>query len=192
MDRVAEGYVKLVLAMGAHDADYVDAYYGPSEWKTEAAAAKLGLDAIASRAATLLADLGRTAPGGDEMATLRRQYLERQLSALAARVRILKGERLTFDQESKALYDAVAPTYPETHFQILVARAALSRKSARDALRGTWGCDSACQARQSSNWLSRRAANDGVTSSCRLLNSSVEHVKNKCGAANRTRAGSGA
>ena len=62
MDRIAEGYVKLVLAMGAHDADYVDAYYGPSEWKTEAAAAKPGLDAIASRAATLLGELGRTPP----------------------------------------------------------------------------------------------------------------------------------
>ena len=50
MDRVAEGYVKLVLAMGAHDADYVDAYYGPSEWKTEAAAAKPGTrrDCLAS------------------------------------------------------------------------------------------------------------------------------------------------
>ena len=122
MDRVAEGYVKLVLAMGAHDADYVDAYYGPSEWKTEAAAAKPGLDAIASRAATLLGELGRTPPAGDEMVTLRRQYLERQLSALAARVRILKGERLTFDQESKALYDAVAPTYPDTHFQQILSK----------------------------------------------------------------------
>src|SRR6478736_4047767 len=124
MDRVAEGYVKLVLALGAHDADYVDAYYGPSEWKTEAAAAKPGLDAIASRAATLLGELGRTPPAGDEMVTLRRQYLERQLSALAARVRILKGERLTFDQESKALYDAVAPTYPDTHFQQILAKLA--------------------------------------------------------------------
>ena len=30
---------------------------------------------------------------------------------------MLKGERLTFDEESKALYDAVAPTHPEAHFQ---------------------------------------------------------------------------
>jgi hypothetical protein len=106
-----------VLAMGAHDPDYVDAYYGPPEWKTEAAATKLALDVISSRATTLLADLGRSTGAGDELASLRHQYLERQLSALAARVRMLQGERLTFDQESKALYDAVAPTYPEAHFQ---------------------------------------------------------------------------
>ena len=64
------------------------------------------------------------------MVTLRRQYLERQLSALAARVRILKGERLTFDEESKALYDAVAPTYPDSHFQQILDQAgeALSRQ----------------------------------------------------------------
>ena len=36
MNRIAEPYVKLVLAVGQHDADYVDAFYGPPEWRTEA------------------------------------------------------------------------------------------------------------------------------------------------------------
>ena len=36
MNTVAERYVKLVLAMGQHDPAYVDAYYGPPEWKAEA------------------------------------------------------------------------------------------------------------------------------------------------------------
>ncbi|MEP6783109.1 MAG: hypothetical protein ABI983_05530, partial [Acidobacteriota bacterium] len=40
---VAEQYVKLVLAVGQHDADYVDAFYGPAEWKTEAARQKIPL-----------------------------------------------------------------------------------------------------------------------------------------------------
>ena len=30
MNALAERYVKLVLALGQHDADYVDAYYGPA------------------------------------------------------------------------------------------------------------------------------------------------------------------
>ena len=30
---IAERYVKLVLAVGQHDVDYVDAFYGPAEWK---------------------------------------------------------------------------------------------------------------------------------------------------------------
>ena len=43
MNRIAEQYVKLVLALGQHDADYVDAYYGPPEWKKAAEASKEGL-----------------------------------------------------------------------------------------------------------------------------------------------------
>ena len=30
MNQVAESYVKLALAVGKHDGDYVDAYYGPA------------------------------------------------------------------------------------------------------------------------------------------------------------------
>src|SRR6186713_3592433 len=54
---VAEQYVKLVLAVGQHDADYVDAFYGPAEWRKEAEAQKLPLAEIASRAATLSRDM---------------------------------------------------------------------------------------------------------------------------------------
>ena len=36
MDEIAESLVKLVLAVGQHDADYVDAYFGPEEWRLEA------------------------------------------------------------------------------------------------------------------------------------------------------------
>jgi hypothetical protein len=51
------------------------------------------------------------------MERLRHHYLQRQLSAMVARIRMLTGERLSFDEESRALYDAVAPTLPESHFQ---------------------------------------------------------------------------
>src|SRR4029079_8029035 len=109
------------------DADYVDAYYGPPEWKKEAAATKIDLDSIGAKAKTLIADIERESkaapasksPDG-EMIQLRVHYLERQLSALSARVRLLKGERLSFDDESRALYDAVAPTFPDSHFQAIL------------------------------------------------------------------------
>jgi hypothetical protein len=122
MNALAEQYVKTVLALGQHDADYVDAYYGPPEWKKDVESTKLDLDAIAERAQKLRADLKKLTPAanGDEMATLRWQYLDRQLSSLEARVRMLKGEKRSFDDESKALYDAVAPTHPASHFQEIV------------------------------------------------------------------------
>jgi hypothetical protein len=117
MNALAERYVKTVLALGQHDKDYVDAYYGPPEWKRDADASKLGLDAIAAQGRAVRADLSKVPVGRDELDRLRHQYLDRQLASLDARIRMLKGEKLSFDEESKALYDAVAPTHPTSHYQ---------------------------------------------------------------------------
>ena len=119
MNAVAEQYARLALALGQHDADYVDAFYGSPEWKTQAEKEKKSLDAIGAEAAELSATLAKTpdaAASGDEMLKLQREYLQKQVSALAARVRMLKGEKIRFDDESRALYDAVAPTFPDSHF----------------------------------------------------------------------------
>jgi hypothetical protein len=116
---IAERYVKLVLALGQHDPDYVDAYYGPPEWRREAEAHKRPLDDIDADAQALHAMLARTPmpEAADELTQLRQQYLKRQLEALGARVAMLNGTKLDFDQESKALYDAVAPMHAEAEFQ---------------------------------------------------------------------------
>jgi hypothetical protein len=122
MAKIAREYVRLVLAMGPHDKDYVDAYYGPDDLKKEAEGAKLTLDAIGAGAKSLQAQIAAVPPAADELGQLRIQYLDKQLSALGSRVRMLKGEHLSFDEESKALYDAVAPTYSEAHFQEMLDR----------------------------------------------------------------------
>jgi hypothetical protein len=120
MDAIAERYVKAVLALGQHDADYVDAYYGPPEWKKESESAKVPLDELASRVRTLQSEVSAVPQPRAELEKLRVQYLARQLSAVAARIRMLQGEKLSFDDESRALYDAVAPTLPESHFQTIL------------------------------------------------------------------------
>jgi len=120
MNEIAESYVKLVLALGQHDTDYVDAYYGPAEWKQQAEKAKAPLADLAGRARSLLERVTKLPAPSAEMERLRHQYLERQLSAVNARIRMLQGQRMTFDEESKALYDAVAPTLPESHFQTIL------------------------------------------------------------------------
>jgi hypothetical protein len=122
MAKIAQEYVRLVLALGQHDKDYVDAYYGPDELKKGAERANLTLDAIGAGVTSLQAQVATLTPGADEIQRLRHQYLEKQLSAMGARVRMLKGARLSFDEESRALYDAVAPTYPEAHFQEVLDR----------------------------------------------------------------------
>src|SRR6266536_2671776 len=121
VNEMAEAYVKLVLAMGQHDSDYVDAYYGPPEWKKQSETKK-PLDAIALEATQLRDQLAKISMPADEMERLRCAYLTKQLSALQARVRILKGEHLKFDEESQALYDAVAPKFSDSHFQEILAK----------------------------------------------------------------------
>jgi hypothetical protein len=121
MNSIAESYVKLVLAVGQHDTDYVDAYYGPPEWRQEAEQRKRPLAEVRAEAESLISSLG-TPPTGDELLRLRHQYLTRQLQSLVSRVDMLSGKKLSFDEESKALYDAVAPRLDAAHFQRILDR----------------------------------------------------------------------
>ncbi len=123
---IAEEYVKLVLAAGRHDDGLVDAYYGPPEWKTEADADEGAASPNSRPASTaLVAEAAALQPHPaaaiDHLHILRAAYLLRQLQALGARLDMLAGKRLTFDQESQALYDAVAPHLPAEHFAAVLA-----------------------------------------------------------------------
>ena len=121
MNDSAEQYVRLVLAMGEHDGDYVDAYYGPPAWRDEVRAAKLSLTQIHENARALREQLDAIPRPPETIESLRLDYLRRQTDALIARAEMLEGRRFTFDEESKALYDAVAPTHGEEYFRELNA-----------------------------------------------------------------------
>ena len=120
MDAMADRYVSLVLALGVHDADYVDAYYGPPEVRAAVEREKKPLAAIAADAAALARDLEAAAAPADELGRLRLEYLRKQVSALRARVDVLGGRKMTFDEESKALYDAVTPPRTEADFKAVI------------------------------------------------------------------------
>ena len=122
MNAVAESYVKLVLELGQRDSGYVDAYYGPAPWKDEAATRRRELKALREEAATLVARLdGVRLDGAEELVRLRRGYLRRQLQALSSRTEMLEGKKLTFEEESQALYDAVAPRHEAADFEATLA-----------------------------------------------------------------------
>jgi hypothetical protein len=113
---VAESYVRLVLAVGRHDGDYVDAYYGPAEWRAADSIA-VDLPDIERRAKELVAEVSPSA-----IDPQRKAYLLGQLQALVARVQMLRGTRFSFDEEARALYDVTPPTSTERHFQDIVSR----------------------------------------------------------------------
>jgi hypothetical protein len=121
MDQVAERYVKLVLLVGQHDADYVDAYYGDPSWRPTGE--PMALDELARRQLALAGDPALAPvdrPGDEEMTRLRRAYLLAQIQAVGARLRMLRGQRLTFDQEAKALYDVEPPRKTDAEFQTIL------------------------------------------------------------------------
>jgi hypothetical protein len=122
MNEIAESYVKLALAVGEHDADYIDAYYGPPQWRDEAKAAKTPLESILASAAPLLASLRQMdVEDQEEVLQLRHCYLVKQIEAMVARVGMLRGKKLTFDEEARSLYDATPPEYSEGHFERLLS-----------------------------------------------------------------------
>jgi hypothetical protein len=123
MNSIAESYVKLALALGTRDADYVDAYYGPAEWKAQADLDHLSTTALREQAAALRTQLAAMDTMSlDAMSRLRREYLDKQLRAMIGRVDFLEGRRLPFDEESRLMYDAVAPTNSEAHYRDVLAR----------------------------------------------------------------------
>jgi hypothetical protein len=120
LDAIAEKYVKLSLSMGKYDRDFVDAYYGPEEWKQEVDTAATPFDSIHPEAEALLEQV-KSISGGDEMQKLRRNYLQQQLESMIGRFAVLEGKPLTFDEESQAIYDALSPKFPEDHFKSILA-----------------------------------------------------------------------
>jgi hypothetical protein len=122
LNSIAEPYVKLVLAVGQLDADYVDAYYGPPEWQEGVKAKKQSLDTILQTAITLKENLNKLqSKRSEDILQLRHQYLKQQISSLIARVEVLNGKKLSFDEEAKAYYDVEPPAFAEGHFKNLVA-----------------------------------------------------------------------
>ena len=113
VDRVAESYVKLSLVLGQYDPDYVDAYTGPDEWKP--APLPEGEDHVIP-AAELAAKADGLVTGLDavdvsvlsDLEQRRVKFLRAHVLSMKVRAELVGGKKMTFDEESKALYDAVA------------------------------------------------------------------------------------
>lgn len=123
VDELAEDFVRLGLALGVHDSDYVDAYFGPAEWREQAQAAGLSLNDVLAQSDRLIEFLKQAEADEGEEARLR--ALTANAVALQTRVRLLMGEKIPFDEQTKLLFGVVAPP--------LDPKAEEERRSALDA-----------------------------------------------------------
>jgi hypothetical protein len=124
IDALAIDYIHLTLAMGAHDSNYVDAYYGPAQLQEDVKKAPLTLAEIKVKALLMqqafneLNQLARRNP--KSMDGLRLEFLKKQTIAMLGRIDLLQGKKMRFDEESAVLYDTVAPHHTRQHFAAIL------------------------------------------------------------------------
>ncbi|HNP19281.1 MAG TPA: hypothetical protein PKL31_12650 [Fulvivirga sp.] len=123
MEKMAEDYVRLVLEIGQYDSDFVDAYYGPEEWKPSTEKAdKLPSDDLMARTEVLLKqcdEIDTTAISELEKARL--TMFIKQLTAVKTKLEMMSGKIYSFDEEAKLLYDTEPPHYSAAHFDSLLS-----------------------------------------------------------------------
>ena len=105
LDEIAKDYVQMTLVIGEREPGYVDAYYGPQEWLDAAKATPRSLDDLAREADGLSARVSAVEPSDLGPLELRRRaFLLAQLKAASTRLRMLKGEKLSFADEAEGLF----------------------------------------------------------------------------------------
>jgi len=121
LDSLARDYLFLELSMGLHDDGHVDAYFGPEDIRDAANSSQLPLEEIAVRAARMRAQLADIAlQAEDELARIRIDGLDGRLVALETRIALKNGDPLDFDEESRRLFNAVAPDHGAGYFQTIL------------------------------------------------------------------------
>ena len=122
LNQIAEDYVRLGLAIGQYDTDFVDAYYGPDSLKPSAAKQALfPKDRLLNVSNKLLEELRvYSLKGKDTSAVRRANWIASQLIATNRRIRIFTGEYASFDTEAKELFGLLPPSFTEEYFRKLV------------------------------------------------------------------------
>ncbi|WOE75576.1 hypothetical protein [Alterisphingorhabdus coralli] len=123
LDSIAEDYVRLSLEIGTKEPGYIDAYYGPAEWKAEAEANPRGLIDLANAVIALeerldLVDETLLSP----MQQKRRTFLLAQLNAARTRLLMLQGETLSFRDEALGLFGVIPEIKPLSHYDPILER----------------------------------------------------------------------
>jgi hypothetical protein len=124
IDDIAAGYVNLTLRAGMHEAEYVDAYYGPPALKSAAEAsprtkAQLIEDAqyLMKRLDTSLLPIANT----PDMAQ-RAKALRGMLVAAETRLQMLEGRKFSFDDEAKGQFATVPVLKPLSDYDAILAQ----------------------------------------------------------------------
>jgi hypothetical protein len=123
LNALAEQYVRLSLEVGTHEEGYIDAYFGPPEWKTQAEAhprTTAQLKPVLDQLHTQVEAVERTAP---DAATRRRAHtLAAYVASARFRLDMMDGARAPFVGEAERLFALRPEIRPLSYYDTVLAR----------------------------------------------------------------------
>ncbi|MEO5973381.1 MAG: hypothetical protein ABIP91_08480, partial [Sphingomicrobium sp.] len=124
LDAAARDYVQLSLTIGEKEDGYIDAYYGPPAIKAAAVAEapKLSLPELAARTDALSTRVNALTEDAEGLDARRARFLTAQLTAARTRLRMLSGEKLSFEEEALGLFGVRPTLQPLTSFDPVLAK----------------------------------------------------------------------
>ena len=123
LDRIAVDYVRTQLEIGEREPGYIDAYYGPEEWQEAAKASPRTVEQLAGAIDGLEARVAAIDPAGLEpLEQRRRAFMLGTLKAADTRLRMLRGEKLSFADEAEGLFGYRPELKPLTDYDAALAR----------------------------------------------------------------------
>lgn len=120
LGELVDGYLRLTLEAGTHEAEWVDAYYGPAELKTSAEAGPRSLAVLLADAKAMIARLDQmTFATADQR---RAKALRGMLVAAETRLQMLKGRKFSFADEVLGQFATQPVLKPLSEYDAVLAR----------------------------------------------------------------------
>lgn len=121
IDALARDYVRLALEIDAHESGYVDAYYGPEEWREAARRNPRERTELKLEADRIVAALGAHASAVGEQSQ-RARVMMANASSARFRLDMIDGKRAPFAEEAEALFALRPNLQPLSDFDGALAR----------------------------------------------------------------------
>ena len=119
---ISDAYIRLTLEAGTHEAEYVDAYYGPPALQEAAKANPRSLAQLIAEARALRASIDTALPSLRTESDRRRAVaLRGMLVAADTRLQMLEGRKFSFNDEAQGQFATVPDLKPLSHYDAILA-----------------------------------------------------------------------
>lgn len=123
IDIAAESYVRLALEIDTHEEGYVDAYFGPAEWREQARANPRSVEQLKLFADTIAGQLAGVAEhDADETSVRRARTMLAAVRSARFRLDMIGGARAPFLDEAERLFALRPDLRPLESFEPALAR----------------------------------------------------------------------